>query len=173
MTGPEPVKCATHPDVLTTLRCGKCGKPICPKCLVQTPVGARCRECARLYRLPTFRVSGQYYLRAAGTALGLALVFGLIWGFLKSYLGGFGLVISLLFGYGIGYAIGEITGLAVNRKRGRWLAVIGSLAVVITFGIAALVEFIRFGSFYLSGYPNLITIAAVGFGIYIAANRLR
>jgi hypothetical protein len=140
---------------------------------VQTPVGARCRECARLTRLPTFQLYGQYYLRAAGTALGLAVVFGLIWGFLKSYLGGFGPVISLLFGYGIGYAIAEITALAVNRKRGRWLAVIGALAVVITFGVAALVDFFRFGYFYLSGYPNLFTIVAMGFGIYIVANRLR
>jgi len=58
------MKCATHPQVETNLRCGKCGKLICPKCMIQTPVGARCLDCARLYKLPTYQVSTKYYLRA-------------------------------------------------------------------------------------------------------------
>jgi hypothetical protein len=173
MTGPAPFRCAAHPDVETNLRCGKCDKPICPKCLVETPVGARCRECARLYKLPTYRVSGQYYLRAAGTALGVAIIIGVIWGFVHFYLGGFGPIVGVIVGYGIGFAIAEVTGLAINRKRGPWLAVIGALAVVICFGTATLVDFFRFGSFYLSGYQNILTLVAIGFGIYIAVNRLR
>ena len=86
MTAPETLRCATHPDAATNLRCGKCGKPICPKCLVQTPVGARCRDCARLYKLPTYRISPAYYLRAIGTALGMAVVLGLVWGFVAGLL---------------------------------------------------------------------------------------
>ena len=86
MTESEPLRCATHPNVETNLRCGKCGKPICPKCMVQTPVGTRCRECARLNKAPTFRVSGWYYLRASGTALGLAVVVGLVWSFVEALL---------------------------------------------------------------------------------------
>ena len=74
------MKCATHPDTETNLKCGKCGKPICPKCMVQTPVGARCRECARVKKLPTFTVSGSYYLRGIGAALGMGIVMGLAWG---------------------------------------------------------------------------------------------
>jgi hypothetical protein len=140
---------------------------------VETPVGARCRQCARLYRLPTYRVSGIYYLRAAGTALGLAIATGLIWGLVHSYLGRFGAVITIVVGYGIGYAIGEVTGLAVNRKRGRWLAVIGALAVVVSFVIAGLLDLSRFGFSLLSGFTNLFTLIAIGFGIYIAVNRLR
>ena len=27
------VACATHPNVQTALRCGRCDTPICPKCL--------------------------------------------------------------------------------------------------------------------------------------------
>jgi hypothetical protein len=173
MTGLEPVKCATHPNVDTNLRCGKCGQPICPKCLVETPVGARCRKCARLYKLPTFRVTGQYYLRATGTALGVAIVTGAAWGFLHSYLGGYGSMISLVAGYGIGYAVGEVTGLAINRKRGRWLAVTGGGAVVISFVAAGLVDFFRFGRFYSGGFTNIFTLVAIGFGVYTAVNRLR
>ena len=31
----------------TSLRCNKCGKPICAKCAVRTPTGYRCKECVR------------------------------------------------------------------------------------------------------------------------------
>jgi len=32
--------------VATRLRCTDCGKPICPRCFVRTPVGLKCQECA-------------------------------------------------------------------------------------------------------------------------------
>ena len=74
------MKCATHPEVDTNLSCGKCGKPICPKCMVQTPVGFRCRECADVRRLPTYELTPPQYLKAVGVGLGLAIVIGIIWG---------------------------------------------------------------------------------------------
>ncbi|HTX89672.1 MAG TPA: B-box zinc finger protein [Anaerolineales bacterium] len=43
----SPTYCANHPGVETTLRCNKCGKPICAKCAVRTPTGYRCKECVR------------------------------------------------------------------------------------------------------------------------------
>ena len=33
-------RCSYHPEVETGLACGKCGTYICPRCMVQTPVGA-------------------------------------------------------------------------------------------------------------------------------------
>ena len=42
-----PVYCANHPGVETSLRCNKCGKPICAKCAIRTPTGYRCKECVR------------------------------------------------------------------------------------------------------------------------------
>ena len=63
------MQCATHPSVETELACSRCGKPICPRCLVITPVGARCRECARLRRLPTYRLGTVFILRGLGAAL--------------------------------------------------------------------------------------------------------
>ncbi len=42
-----PTYCANHPGVETSLRCNKCGKPICAKCAVRTPTGYRCKECVR------------------------------------------------------------------------------------------------------------------------------
>jgi hypothetical protein len=165
--------CATHLDAETNLRCGKCGKLICPKCMVTTPVGARCRECAKLYVLPTYRISGMYYLRAAGAALGTAIVIGLAWGFLRYYFGGFGPVLSLVVGYGVGMAVAWVTGLAVNRKRGVWLAVIGALAVLICFGTVELIYAWQYGGFLWRGYPISLTVLGAVLGVVVAVYRLR
>ena len=174
MTAPETLRCATHPDVETNLRCGKCGKPICPGCLVQTPVGARCRDCSRLYRLPTYRLSPVHYLRAIGAALGTAIVAGIAWGIIQSYLrSGLFLIIGIAVGYGVGIGIGEVVSRSVNRKRGGWLPVIGVLALVICYGLVWLVSFFRFGFFPLNGYQIIFTLFAVGYGSFTAVARLR
>jgi hypothetical protein len=171
MSEPVTTKCAAHPDVETSLRCGKCGKPICPKCMVQTPVGARCPECARLYKLPTYRMSSAYYLRAVGAALGIAIVIGVVWGFIESFLPF--RFFTLIIGAGVGYAIGEAVSLAVNRKRGTILAVIGSLGVVVSYAMTFAVETWRLGFTSFGGFNFLFTLAAIGIGIYIAVTRLR
>ena len=171
MTEPEPVKCAAHPDVETNLRCGKCGTPICPRCMVQTPVGARCPDCARLYKLPTYRISSHDFLRAIGAALGTAIVIGAVWGIIETLLPF--RFFTLIIGAGIGYAIGELVSLSVNRKRDTWLAIIGSLGVVVCYGVSFIVELVRFGFISLGGFSFLFTLGAIAIGIYIAVLRLR
>ncbi|MDP2953373.1 MAG: hypothetical protein Q8O76_08680, partial [Chloroflexota bacterium] len=121
-------RCALHPDVETALRCSRCGQLICPKCLVQTPVGARCPQCAQLRRIPTFEVSFRHYLIAAAVGLGLGVAGGLVWGFLP-FRGLFSFFIAL----GLGYGVGEIISLSVNRKRGVGLQVIAGLSVLISY----------------------------------------
>jgi hypothetical protein len=39
--------CRNHPGVETRLSCSSCGAPICPRCMVATPVGQKCPDCAR------------------------------------------------------------------------------------------------------------------------------
>jgi membrane associated rhomboid family serine protease len=39
--------CYRHPGRETNVACSNCGRPICPDCMVSTPVGMRCPECAR------------------------------------------------------------------------------------------------------------------------------
>lgn len=157
------MKCAYHPDVETSLRCGKCGKPICPKDMVQTPVGARCPDCAGLQKLPTFQVSGLYYLRAVGTGLGMAMVCGVAWGLLATFIPFF--LLNIVLGAAVGYAIGEVTGLAVNRKRGTGLAIVGGGAVVISYLTAV---FVPWGMYF-----SLWDILAVAAGVFMAVMRLR
>ena len=128
----DAVYCARHPEVETYLRCGRCNTPICPRCLVQTPVGARCRNCANIRRIPTVDVSPAFLARglAAGIAAGAAV--GVFWGYAIGR--GFGLFFLLFIALGIGYAISEAISLATNRKRGRALqacAVIGALVAYV------------------------------------------
>jgi hypothetical protein len=164
------MQCATHPDVETNLRCGKCGKAICPKCMAQTPVGARCPDCAKQYKLPTYSVSSGYYLRAAGAALGMAVVCGLAWGIIANLIMGFiPIILSFVIAGIVGWGIGEVVGLAVNRKRGRGLAVIGGAAVVLAYVINVLV----FGGLPLFGLGMLFEVLAVIVGVYTAVSRLK
>jgi len=161
------MKCATHPEIETNLKCGKCGKPICPKCMVQTPVGARCSDCARLYKLPTYRVSAKHYLRAVGTALGMAIVCGVVWGLIGSFVPF--IFLNLLLAAGAGYAIGEVVSLSVNRKRGTGLATIAGIAVAISYLVSLLLPWgLPFGLSF-----HFLDLLALALGIYIAVSRLR
>lgn len=123
--------CPIHPEVTTNLRCSKCESLICPRCLVQTPVGARCRECAQLRRLPIFEVGLGHYLRATGASLGLALVAGLVWGAIP-FGGFFAFMVSPL----AGYAIGEGVSRAVNRRRSFGLKLLAAAGVILAYLIA-------------------------------------
>jgi membrane associated rhomboid family serine protease len=39
--------CYRHPDRETGVSCSSCGRPICTDCMIPTPVGMRCPECAK------------------------------------------------------------------------------------------------------------------------------
>ena len=164
------MKCATHPNVETNLRCGKCGKLICPKCLVQTPVGARCPDCARLGKLPTYRVSIQHYLKATGTGLGMAIVCGVAWGVVMGFVPFF--YLNFLLAAGVGYAIGEVISLSVNRKRGKGLAVVAGIFVAVSYLVSILFPWGRlfplFNMLYL-----ILDLLSLALGIFVATTRLR
>ena len=131
-TPEEAVYCARHPDVESYLRCGKCDTPICPRCLVQTPVGARCRDCANLSRLPTFNVTPAFFARGMTAALVSGLLVGAAWAFL---FGGarLGFLFAILVGLGVGWAISEAVSRATNYKRGLGLQVAAILGVALAY----------------------------------------
>lgn len=134
--------------------------------MVQTPVGARCPDCAQLYKLPTYRVSTKYYLIAAGTALGMAIVCGIVWGVIISLVPF--IFLNLLLAAGVGYAIGEVVSLSVNRKRGTGLAVVGGMAVAISFLVVSLFWGLSFSLFNI-----VLDLLALALGIFVAVTRLR
>ncbi len=162
------MKCAAHSEVETNLSCGRCGVAICPRCMVQTPVGARCRKCAGLRRLPTYEITPQHYLRALGVGLGLSIVLGIVWGLLWPYVPW--LILDVLLAAGVGYAVGEVLGLSVNRKRGRVLEVIGGLCVVFSYVVANVGLYAGELTFFASfGWYDPLLLAV---GIVVAVVRL-
>ena len=74
------MQCTFHKDSETLLRCSKCELPICDRCAVQTPVGARCPECANVQRIPTYNLSTRQLVQAIGVSMVVGLVLGLVLG---------------------------------------------------------------------------------------------
>lgn len=99
--------CHFHPGTETNVRCANCDRYICPKDMVETPVGIKCRECATPPRAALPHGKPVQYLGAAGAALAAAVVGGILvhQAFLAiPYLGFLSLWIGIAFGIGIGEA---------------------------------------------------------------------
>jgi len=154
--------CAEHSDTPTNLRCSRCEKLVCPRCMVQAPVGIRCREHGQGQKLPTYQVSRGYLARGigAGVAIGVAggatlalVVLPIAWSI------PFGTMIAL---GGFGYLLGEGISRATNRKRGRPLVIVAVASILIAFGII----------YYFTGL-GLSMLFGIGASIYLAVTRLR
>lgn len=159
------MRCARHPEVETGLTCGKCGTPVCPRCLVQTPVGVRCRSCARLRRLPTFQVSYVHYAKAVGASLGLALLGGLGSPYLIRWLP-FGFYAWVLIIIALGYVYGQAISLAVNRKRGTGLQVIAGGSLLLSYIISSAIA-------PWFGGLGLLSLLGLGLGVWVAISPFR
>ena len=155
--------CYWHPGVETGLSCSRCGKHICPQCMVQAPVGIRCKECGKAMRMPTYDVRPTFYARAMAVAAGVAIGGGIIWVLLILLLGWIPFVSSLI-GIGVGYAAGELISLSVNRKRSMGLAWLAGGSVVVAFLISWIAT--PFG-FSLWGLLFII------FGVLLAVQKVR
>jgi hypothetical protein len=125
-----PTYCANHPGVETSLRCNKCGKPICAKCAVRTPTGYRCKECVR-GQLKIFDTARWYdYL--------LGFLIAAILGFLASLLARLvsglsfiGWILIVVGAPSAGMIIAEGVRLATRKHRSRALFITIAAAVVV------------------------------------------
>lgn len=125
----EPLHCVNHPAVETRLRCNKCGRPICVRCAVRTPVGYRCRDCVAAQQQAFYAgFQPSHYLMAGGIALPLSLLAG----WLVPQLGWYAIFLGPVAGSGIA----EAARWAVKRRRGEhtWLVV---CAAIVTGGLPA------------------------------------
>jgi len=118
-----PTVCAVHPNVETTLRCNKCGRYMCARCSVLTPVGYRCKECVHQQQDVYFTATQTDYLVAAAVAFVLSVP--------VSY------VIPRLFLFGViilsvpaGGLIGELVFRAVRKRRGRYLWAVAAAGTI-------------------------------------------
>jgi len=140
-----PWRCTTDPGVETYLRCGRCERPICPRCMIQTPVGSRCRECARLRRPPLYDPSPLDYARGVAGGLGTAFLAGLLLTFVLAGLpmGGF---IGIFVMAGVGYLVGEATTRVARRRRGTGMGTVAAVAVPLGLILARAVLFMSRGA---------------------------
>ena len=152
--------CPNHPRTETNLRCGRCDDLVCPQCMVHTPVGVRCKECANVKRIPTFDVSGSYLTRAIIAGVAIAVVGGVLFVVLVN-LDLFVRVrfLSTVAIVGIGYAIGEGISLSVNRRRGRRLQFVAGGSMLLATIIINIFEPNFFGIYpeKVGLYPILIS----------------
>ena len=163
------MQCARHPDVETELGCSRCGTAICPKCLVYTPVGTRCPDCAQVRKIPTYNMQAGTLPKAIAAALVAAIALGIAWWF-------FDVVTYFFFGVFAGFALGigmsEAVALATNRKRGPPLQIVAVCGIVLAYliRVGLLLSFDwDFGDLRGDIWGLLVMV----FGIMIAVGRLR
>ena len=119
--GSGTLHCARHPNTETVLRCGRCFTPICARCMVMSPVGARCPTCAQVKRL-SLLLKPVELARAIGYGLGVAALGALVLTFIP-FLG--------IIGYAaVGFGVGEVVSVGANRKR---VPLLAPLAVACLF----------------------------------------
>ncbi len=160
--------CAWHPEIETGLSCSHCGKSICTQCMVQAPVGIRCRDCGKPVANPTYEFRPLYYLRGLATCIMVGIGGGVLWAvynYLVRYLfDGFAPALLLaLAGIVIGIGAGEIVSRAVDRKRSVLLSWATGGSVILSYAIAVLL-----GPFF-----SIYTLLALAVGVYLAMIKLR
>ncbi len=124
--------CTNHPQTETLLRCNKCGRPMCLKCVERTVVGYRCKECLGQQRVGYYNATAVDYVLAAIVGIIVAAIAGVAVAFISGILGIMGWILLAIFGGPIGGAmVSESIRAAIGRRRGRYIWLVGCAAVVI------------------------------------------
>lgn len=92
-------ECAFHPGVEATLRCAECDRYICPKDMVSTPVGYKCRECG-IARRP--KLGGVRPAQLAG-GIGAAVGAGILGGAALMFVPYHSWLLAIVFGLAVGW----------------------------------------------------------------------
>ncbi|MEO9175834.1 MAG: hypothetical protein ABI317_10020 [Gaiellales bacterium] len=157
--------CANHPSVETRVSCANCGKPICPDCMVQSPVGIKCADCARMPRSARLRLRPDRALRAVGAAVAIVVVGGVALASLAATPFGF---FGFLVAYGVGRGGGELVLRAAGRVRGQTtglIAAAGALgAYLAPFALVPLLYGDRFSQRF--GVIEVVLGAVAGYFAY-------
>src|ERR671910_1078036 len=120
----ETMRCYRHPNRETRVSCATCGRPICTECMVQTDVGIKCPDDARLPRgARAGAMKTPQILRSLLAGVVVALVGALVVYFVLTQIGFGRLILSGLAGYGAGILVHRAGGrnggpVAGNNSRG-------------------------------------------------------
>lgn len=136
----EVLYCVNHPDTETTLRCNRCGKSVCVRCVELTEVGYRCKDCIREQQNVFFNAVSTDYLVVAGVSFILAAIAAPIIGLLFGIFGlFFGIIIAVFLGPAVGGTAATIIRRSVGRRRGRYMGVVAVLAIILGMVLGILV----------------------------------
>jgi hypothetical protein len=139
---------------------------------VETPVGARCRKCANVRRLPTYNVTRVQYVKAVAAGVGIAILVGVLWAYLRVAVGRvFGLLAALLLAAGAAWVIAEVVSRVINRKRGTPLQAVAAACFVLSYLVSNV--WIAGGSLAFFAYFDVVDVLIVIAGIAVAVVRLR
>jgi hypothetical protein len=121
----EVLYCSLHPGVQTNLRCNRCGRPMCTRCAVRTPVGYRCRECVRGQQAKFYNAHALDPLIAGAISVVLSAIGAGIVGTIGFF------YLSFILSPAVGALIADVVHRAVGRRRGQysWLVVAGGVVV--------------------------------------------
>jgi uncharacterized membrane protein len=125
------LRCARHPNTETVLRCGRCDTPICARCMIMSPVGARCPTCAQVKRFQVL-LKPVELARAIAYGIGVGALGTVVLTFIP-FLG--------LIGYAaLGFGVGEVVSVGANRKRVPFVAPLAVACLFVGFwlGLVAL-----------------------------------
>ena len=161
--------CKRHPTVVTRLGCSRCGEFICPKCLIQTPVGARCADCANVKKNPLVSTGGFDLTRSILAGVGTAAALWVLYVILLPIFGQMGFLIAMVAPAAIGYAVGEVVYRSSGYRRNNILAWVAGLSVVVGFGVIYAVIAIL----PITDSPLRVGIFGLLIGVFLAVRRVR
>ena len=150
--------CAKHSNVQTRLRCGRCEKPICPKCTNMGPVGARCRDCLSNKGSHIYKVGAPQL----ALAFGAAIVMGALGAVLVDVLGLWAFF-ALIYAPALGALLGKAVTRITKGKRGPLVA--GATGAGIAVGAIGLGAFT--GAIFSPFLWLMIVIAIVGVWLFL------
>lgn len=133
--------CPVHPERATSLRCNRCGRPMCVACAVPTPVGYRCRECVRNQQDVFYTATPLDLVIAAAASAGVSLAANYVAGLLPLFL-------MLFLAAAAGGLLPQIINSLTGRRRGRYtyLAVIAGIVIGALPALLPNLQFVLLGA---------------------------
>lgn len=129
------MQCYRHIKEETNVSCGKCDRPICPRCMIPGPAGMRCPECASLRSSALYKINPGRLILA--TICGL--VVGVIGASVLSMMSFFVLFAGPIYGAIVAEVVLRVTG----RKRGPIIEAIGVGSIIVGALLTFLPELLR------------------------------
>jgi tetratricopeptide (TPR) repeat protein len=152
----EIVYCVNHPDTETLLRCNRCGRPVCTRCVQLTDVGYRCKDCINTQQKAYFNAETLDYPIAFAVGFIVCAFAAPILGILLASLGFFSWIIAILAGSAAGGFLAEIVRRAIGRRRGRYLWAVAFAGILLGVLVGNLVVLFTRGYFPLFSIANLL-----------------